>query len=266
MGFFKKLSSKSQEVAAKAKDTIDIMKLNSNISDEEKKKRNMYTEIGQKYVEMLGTDEECSFDEQIQNINISDEKIGEYRNKIAKIKKIKYCSQCGVAVHDDAVFCCRCGNKMPDENGVGSVQTSTDSVDNVQSSSDIEDNVDTNVVAPVEDVVEAVAVEQVAEVAEEEAVVEQVTEEAEEETVVEQVVEEAEEETVVEQVAEEAEEEAVVEQVVEEAEENAVEQVAEMTEDNDNLSEVDIIIEPNINESAYEKSYEDYNREIDIQA
>lgn len=116
MSFFdevgKKISSASQEAIAKTKDFADVAKLNSNISDEEHRITNAYTEIGKMYYEShLENFEEC-YGNQFSLIKDSMAKIEEYKQKIVDIKGVTKCPKCGAELTKDDVFCTACGTKV----------------------------------------------------------------------------------------------------------------------------------------------------------
>ena len=90
-----------------------MAKLNSMISDEEKRINHAYTEIGKLYFEHHTNDSEEMFTALIQSIHEANEKIADLRNQASEIKGIIKCAKCGAEVAKDAAFCGACGNPMP---------------------------------------------------------------------------------------------------------------------------------------------------------
>ena len=110
MSFFddlgKKLSQAGQTAVQKTKEMADIAKLNSAISDEEKRIDDNYLQIGKLYVSLHDAEHEA------------EGKIKGYRQQIKDIKGIVKCEKCGAEVSKDAAFCSACGAPMPKEEPV----------------------------------------------------------------------------------------------------------------------------------------------------
>lgn len=119
MAFFddlsKKLTQAGQATIQKTKEIADITRINSNISDEEKRISNFYTEIGKLYFSLHSEDFESDFAGMFDGINVSKDKIKELRNELEQIKGVKRCPNCGAEVSNESVFCSGCGEKMPPE-------------------------------------------------------------------------------------------------------------------------------------------------------
>lgn len=119
MAFFddlsKKLTQAGQATIQKTKEIADITRINSNISDEEKRINNFYTEIGKLYVSLHSEDFENDFTSMFDGINAAQAKIKELKKELEQIKGVKKCPNCGAEVNNEAVFCSGCGGKMPQE-------------------------------------------------------------------------------------------------------------------------------------------------------
>ena len=117
MAFFdnlgKKISQAGQTAVQKTKEMADIAKLNSSISDEEKKIDNSYREIGKLYVSLHDEEHEAAFAELIAGIHDAEKKISEYQQQIKDIKGVICCEKCGAEVANNAAFCSACGAPMP---------------------------------------------------------------------------------------------------------------------------------------------------------
>lgn len=116
MAFFdelgKKISQTTQDVVQKTKDTTETMKLNNMVSDEEKRIKNLYTEIGKAYFELHADSCEDSLKPYVDGIKDARVKIGEYTEQIKRLKGIGKCPNCGTDVPNTAPFCTNCGLKM----------------------------------------------------------------------------------------------------------------------------------------------------------
>lgn len=116
MGFFdnigKTLSEASQGAIQKGKEMADVAKFNSLISDEEKKITKIYQQIGEKYVEEYADSPAEGFKEFLDAINVSNEKIAEYQQKLKEVKGVSKCPSCGAEVPNGSMFCATCGTKI----------------------------------------------------------------------------------------------------------------------------------------------------------
>lgn len=119
MSFFddlgKKISSASQEAIAKTKDFADIAKLNSNISDEERKMNAAYIEIGKTYFENHASDFENCYEAQFTTIKEAKEKIEDLERQIIEIKGVIKCPKCGAEVPKTATVCPICNAEIVNE-------------------------------------------------------------------------------------------------------------------------------------------------------
>lgn len=111
--FGKKISDAGQTTIQKTKNLADIAKLNSSISDEEKKISDTYAQIGKQYFSMYADNPEESFKAFVDAIKVSEGKIVEYQNNIKQIKGVAQCPKCGAEVESGALFCSTCGAAMP---------------------------------------------------------------------------------------------------------------------------------------------------------
>lgn len=117
MAFFdelgKKISQAGQTAVQKTKEMADVAKLNSSISDEEKRIEDSYREIGKLYDSLHGSNPEVDFAALIASIRDSEVKIAGYKQQIKDIKGVVCCEKCGAEVSQNASFCSACGAPMP---------------------------------------------------------------------------------------------------------------------------------------------------------
>lgn len=116
MAFFDSLSrmatEASQKAVQKTKSFSDISKLNTMISDAEKRINVTYSEIGKLYMMIHRNDPESSFVNMVRTVIDAEEKINEYRKEIERIKGARPCPKCGADVVNGAAFCSSCGAAM----------------------------------------------------------------------------------------------------------------------------------------------------------
>ena len=125
MAFFddlsKKISQAGQNVVQMTKDFNDVNRINSLISEEEKKINNNYYQIGKLYVAIYGNNYAPDFEYMIASLRESDRKINEYKQQLKEIKGIVHCERCGAEVESGVAFCGACGAPMPQVESDGEV-------------------------------------------------------------------------------------------------------------------------------------------------
>ena len=113
MAFFndisKKISQVSQSAVKKTKDITDIAKINSAISDGERKLNSLYTQIGKQYVATHSVDCEVSFADLVNSAKETEKLIAEYRQQVQDIKGVIRCEKCGAEIVNNVGFCSNCG-------------------------------------------------------------------------------------------------------------------------------------------------------------
>lgn len=119
MAFFedlgKKISETSQGVVQKTKDTAEVMRLNSAISDAEKKITAIYTKIGEIYCEKKADSAEPDFAELVSAVKELKVNINNCNEQINKLKGLIFCPNCNAALPPETIFCSTCGTRMPQE-------------------------------------------------------------------------------------------------------------------------------------------------------
>ena len=116
MAFFddvgKKIAQTSQGAAQKAKNMAETVKLNGQISDEEKHINNAFLQIGKTYYETYTENPDQLFAQLIAGINDSKAKITAYSEQVKQLKGIVRCPKCGAEVPYESAFCASCGSPM----------------------------------------------------------------------------------------------------------------------------------------------------------
>lgn len=109
----KKIAQTGQETVQKTKNMAESVKLSSMVSDEEKKIRQLFAEIGEAYFQMYRVNPEDAFRPYIAQIEEAQQKINIYSERIKQLKGIMKCPNCGGEVPIGVPFCNTCGARMP---------------------------------------------------------------------------------------------------------------------------------------------------------
>lgn len=116
MAFFndlsKKLSQAGQDVAQSTKNFAAVTKLNSLVSEEEKKIDNLYYQMGKTYFETNSDYPEDNLAGYISAIIEAMNNIEKYKEQIKETKGVTNCPNCGAEVPYTSSFCNACGTKM----------------------------------------------------------------------------------------------------------------------------------------------------------
>ena len=117
MAFFDNFGMKASEATAKAvqkaQELSEITRINSLISEEERKVDTAYFQIGKLYVATYGSNAEEPFSGMINSVLEGESKITNYKKQIQDIKGVQRCPNCGAEVAKGVAFCSACGAGMP---------------------------------------------------------------------------------------------------------------------------------------------------------
>ncbi|MCR5266964.1 MAG: zinc ribbon domain-containing protein [Lachnospiraceae bacterium] len=114
MALLDDLGKKINDVGQKTKDIADIAKYNSMITEEERKVRELYIQIGRKYTAEYAQSATGEMADWIRGVKEGEAKISEYTEIVRSLKGIAVCPNCGAEVDADKPFCSSCGTKMPE--------------------------------------------------------------------------------------------------------------------------------------------------------
>lgn len=117
MAFFddlnKRLSNAGQSAVQSAQNFANVQKLNSAISEEEKKVSNLYTQIGKAYYELNAMHPEEPYMDFVTAITDAINSINTYKEQVKQIKGVTNCPNCGAEVPYSSQFCNSCGTRIP---------------------------------------------------------------------------------------------------------------------------------------------------------
>ena len=99
------------KVNEKFADTTETLKINSLITEEEKRINYCLLKIGQVTYEKTSENPDASIAEFVAQIKNAQIKMEDYKQQICKIKGIALCDACGREVSQKDFFCMTCGAK-----------------------------------------------------------------------------------------------------------------------------------------------------------
>lgn len=106
-----KISSKSKDVAKKAKEMADLAKLNSRVHDYEEMARGLEQQVGRLYFKENRNNPAPEYMELFQQLINAYGAMERCKEEIQSIKKLRFCINCGADIQMDALFCPSCGAK-----------------------------------------------------------------------------------------------------------------------------------------------------------
>jgi len=119
MDFFSKvgntISSKSKDVAKKAKEIAEVTNISSQIASKENSIRTLYTEIGKIVYGNYKEDKQEEVIDKFTAIDTYLDEIAALQVQMKAIKGIQVCPGCGSEVDIASDFCPKCGAKMPEK-------------------------------------------------------------------------------------------------------------------------------------------------------
>lgn len=117
MGFFddlgKKVSDVGQKAVEKTQEIAESAHVNSLISQNEGRIKDVYCQIGKLYADKYGDGCDPEFAEMIASVAELERQSVAYRKQLQDIKGIRICEACGAEVTKNSAFCSSCGAAMP---------------------------------------------------------------------------------------------------------------------------------------------------------
>lgn len=116
MAFFDDLTSRitkaGNTAVQKTQEAAEVARLNSQISNEEKRIHNLYTTLGTLYFQKYGTNPDSEFESTCKEIIQAQENISMLRNQILEVRSQVICPSCGSPVEKGTAFCSYCGSRI----------------------------------------------------------------------------------------------------------------------------------------------------------
>ena len=89
-----------------------VDELNKKIAAEKEKQNKLYSQIGEKYVELHKSDAEPALKPLTDEVGGCEQAIKEYKEQIAQIENKSRCPKCGAEVPSGFSFCGNCGTRV----------------------------------------------------------------------------------------------------------------------------------------------------------
>jgi ribosomal protein L40E len=105
----KKVSDTTQGAVKATRELAETTRLNSQISEEQRRIANLYSQVGKLYFDKYGAGAEPPFNELCAAITASNERIEKLKLDIQLVKGVKCCPSCGADVPVSSSFCGKCG-------------------------------------------------------------------------------------------------------------------------------------------------------------
>lgn len=106
-----KMNELGNNAVQKTKEASEIMSLKAAINEEERKIKNVYSQIGELFYTKKDEAKD-ELDQLCKTIDESRQKIADMKKQILVLKKIVECPQCGHENPETASFCLKCGTKL----------------------------------------------------------------------------------------------------------------------------------------------------------
>lgn len=113
--FGKTIGKMGQDALQKGKDMADSAKINSAISDEEKRINNTYYQIGKLYFQLYADRNDEQFAALVASVRDSLQKIENYNAQLQSLRSVMKCPGCGAEIAKDSKFCNVCGTVIPEQ-------------------------------------------------------------------------------------------------------------------------------------------------------
>lgn len=116
MAFFddigRRISQAGQGALKKTRDVADSVKINADISDQERRINTLFTQIGRTYFYTYESNPDEKFVELFNSVKEANARIEQLRKQLSAIKDTCKCSNCGAMNPSNSVFCTTCGAKI----------------------------------------------------------------------------------------------------------------------------------------------------------
>jgi predicted nucleic acid-binding Zn ribbon protein len=108
----KKVTDTTQGAVKATKELAETARLNSQISEAQRKLANLQSQLGRMYFEKYGAEAEPPFNEICTAIIAANEQIAKLQLDIQMVKGVKHCPNCGNDVPMSSAFCGKCGSAV----------------------------------------------------------------------------------------------------------------------------------------------------------
>ena len=109
----KKLSQTGKDTVKKAKSVAETVKINNQISEEQRALNTFYTQIGEKYYSIYKDAPADEFTQICDRITAGIIRIAELQTEAQRLKNTRLCPKCGAVCPLSVQFCSACGTRLP---------------------------------------------------------------------------------------------------------------------------------------------------------
>lgn len=106
----------AKSVVQRSTDVVEITKLKMAISNAEAEAEELTLEVGRLVYDAYRSGEGNPelVEEKCEQIEALKKEIEDKRNQYAKLRNLKRCNACEYENEADAIYCCKCGTKLPE--------------------------------------------------------------------------------------------------------------------------------------------------------
>ncbi|MCL2058690.1 MAG: zinc ribbon domain-containing protein [Oscillospiraceae bacterium] len=109
----KKVAQTGQQTVKKAKSMTEIVRINTQITEEQRALKAFYTQMGEKYYTLHKDDPGEEFTTLCDRITASLMRVAELQDEVRRHRNTKLCPKCGAACPANVQFCSTCGTQLP---------------------------------------------------------------------------------------------------------------------------------------------------------
>lgn len=119
MAFFddlgRRISQAGQGALKKTRNVADTVRINADISDQERNLNNLYNQIGRAYFAIHGSEPDERLKELVESVKETNKRIEELKKQLNSMKDTCACIKCGAMNPENSLFCTVCGARLKAE-------------------------------------------------------------------------------------------------------------------------------------------------------
>ncbi len=119
MAFFddlgRRISQAGQGAIKKTRNVADTVRINADISDQERAVNNLYNQIGRAYFSIHGSEPDERLKELVYSVKETNKRIEELKKQLSSMNDTCGCARCGAMNPEGSLFCTVCGARLEAE-------------------------------------------------------------------------------------------------------------------------------------------------------